>query len=298
MENKRINKRIDAANITWTTAEFFELFPDDEKCLEYLMKSRFGKTPKCPKCQKVSKFHRVTRTPAFACQWCGHHIHPMAGTPFQDSRTPLQKWFYVMYLFTSTRHGVAAKEIQRQLGVTYKCAWRMGHEIRKYMGKVDGDKTLGGHVEVDETLVGGETHTGKQGPNMQNKTIVFGMVERGGAVETRVVKNRKTETLQPEIMKTVAKGATISSDDWGGYGYLGTKGYRHGIVNHSGGEYVRGSIHTNTIEGFWSRLKNSIKGTHVHVSEKHLAKYLGEFEFRYNLRKKPRLMFDRLLTGF
>jgi transposase-like protein len=111
---------------------FFRRFPDDDTCLDHLMKARYGETPACPRCGREGRFARLRKLPAYACPWCGHHIHPMQGTPFARTRTPLQKWFYAMYLFTTTRDGVAAKEIQRQLGVTYKTAWRIGHEIRKY----------------------------------------------------------------------------------------------------------------------------------------------------------------------
>ena len=121
---------------TLSVQQFFKRFPDDGTCLDYLMQSGFGETLDCPKCGKHGKFHRIKRHPAYECAWCGYEIYPMVGTPFERSRTSLQKWFYAMYLFTTTRHGVPAKELQRQLSVTYKTAWRMGHEIRKHMGKV------------------------------------------------------------------------------------------------------------------------------------------------------------------
>lgn len=119
---------------TFTINDFFSRFKDDSSCLDHLMQVRYGESIDCPKCGKRGKFSRIKKLPAYQCAWCGHHIHPMSGTPFEHSRTPLQKWFYAMYLFTTSRHGVPAKELQRQLGVTYKCAWRMGHEIRKYHG--------------------------------------------------------------------------------------------------------------------------------------------------------------------
>ena len=139
----------------YTVHDFFMQFPDDDSCLEHLFVTRNGERLECPSCEKTSKFHRVAKRPVYECQWCGYQISPMVGTPFEKSRTPLQKWFYALYLFTTSRHGVPAKELQRQLGVTYKCAWRMGHEIRKYIGKTDGANGLGGHIEVDETYVGG-----------------------------------------------------------------------------------------------------------------------------------------------
>ena len=280
--------------------EFFKRFPDDDTCLEHLMRTRYGQTLDCPKCGKHGKFHRIKRHPAYECAWCGFEIFPMVGTPFHKSHTPLQKWFYAMYLFTSSRHGVPAKELQRQLSVTYKTAWRMGHEIRKFMAKVDGDDGLSGTVEADETYVGGKPRKhGKRGEFRWRieKTPVFGMVQRGGDVIAKVVPNAKRETLIPEIVANVEKGSTISTDEYHPYWSLPAAGYKHVMVKHREREYVNGIAHTNTLDGFWSMLKRGIRGTHVHVSRKHLQKYLGEFEFRYNLRKTPELMFDRLLQS-
>lgn len=280
--------------------EFFKQFPDDDTCLEHLMQVRFGREFDCPKCEKASKFHRVTNRPVYGCQYCGHQISPMAGTPFARSTTPLQKWFYALYLFTTTRHGVPAKELQRQLSVTYKTAWRMGHEIRKYMGKVDGDDSLSGHVEIDETYVGGKSdQRGRPNPKTTNKTVVMGMVERGGKIMTKVVPDVKRDTLVPIITENVEKGSTLSTDELQSYWYIYKNGYKHGMVNHSQKEWKHGIHHTNTIESFWARLKLSIHGTHVHVSKKHMPKYLAEFEYRYNMRgANASLMFDQLLAGF
>ncbi len=280
--------------------EFFKQFPDDDTCLEHLMNVRFGKQFDCPKCKKASKFHRVTKRPVYGCQYCGHQISPMAGTPFARSSTPLQKWFYALYLFTTTRHGVPAKELQRQLSVTYKTAWRMGHEIRKYMGKVDGDDGLSGHVEIDETYIGGRGgQRGRPDPKTTHKTVVFGMVERGGKIMTKVVPDVKRSTLVPIIKENVEQGTTLSTDEMTSYWYLYKQGFKHGMVNHGQEEWAKGIHHTNTIESFWARLKLSIRGTHVHVSKMHMPKYLAEFEYRYNMRgANASLMFDQLLASF
>lgn len=141
-----------------TIQQFFKQFPDDEACLTHLFEVRFGQGYACPSCERPSKWFRIKAERAYSCQWCGHHLHPTVGTPFEQTRTPLQLWFYAIYLFTTTRNGVAAKELQRQLGVTYKTAWRMAGLIREHMADVDGDNLLGGpgeDVEVDETLIGG-----------------------------------------------------------------------------------------------------------------------------------------------
>ena len=280
-----------------TVREFFQEFPDDDTCLHHIFEARFGQGYPCPSCERVSKWHRLKKEPAYSCQRCGHHLHPMAGTLFEDTRTPLQDWFFAIFLFTTSRHGVPAKELQRQLGVTYKTAWRMGHKIREHMAAVDGDEPLSGVVEVDETYVGGH-RPGKPGRGAAGKTIVFGMVERGGAVITKVVPNVRKKTVEPIIEAGVEKGSTLHTDELASYGGLAAKGYGHETVNHGAGEYVDGDSHVNTMEGYWSRLKNSIRGTHVHVSGKHLQKYAGEFEYRYNRRKRPAAMLPELLAKF
>jgi transposase-like protein len=286
-----------------TVKAFFDRFPDDNVCLQHVMDLRYGRVRDCPKCGKATEFYPLTRRPAYSCKLCGHHIYPCAGTPFERTRTPLQSWFYAIYLFTTTRHGVPAKELQRQLGVTYKTAWRMGHEIRKYMGMVDGDGGLSGTVEVDETYVGGKEHGLKKEMGrpsaLSKKTAVFGMVERGGDVMTRVVPECKTATLIPIIEDNVEKGTLINSDENKIYRNVRKLGYGHVTVNHSAGEYVRGPAYTNTIEGFWSHFKNSVRGTHKSISRKHMQKYLVEFEFRFNLRgPQAPSMFDRLIQAF
>lgn len=281
-----------------TVQDFFKMFPTDDACLEHLMKQRFGNPIFCKKCGNEGQFAKLKRLPAYACPTCGDHIHPMVGTPFENSHTPLQKWFYAMYLFTTSRHGVPAKELQRQLGVTYKTAWRMGHELRKYMAEVDGDPPLDGHVEADETMVGGRRSGGKRGRGAPGKTTVLGMAERGGDIITRIVPDVRRATLEPHILENIVIDATISTDELRSYAQLARHGYTHGAVNHSAEQWVDGIHHVNSAEGFWSLLKRSIRGTHVHVSGKHLAKYLGEFEFRWNQRHDPQSMLPRLLASF
>lgn len=281
-----------------TVQEFFKTFPDDDACLEHLMRLRYGETLDCPKCGKRGRFAKLSKVPAYSCPSCGHHIHPMAGTIFAKSHTPLQKWFYALYLFTTSRHGVPAKELERQLGVSYPTAWRIGHEIRKFMAEVDGDAPLAGHVEIDETYLGGQVRGKGRGLKMENKSIILGMVARGGDLITKVVERATIANVMPHIRQHVPAGSEISTDENSIYRTLYLRGYRHGRVNHALGEYVVGSVHTNSIENVWSQFKRSIRGTHVHVSRKHLSKYLGEFEFRFNMRKQAALMFPRLLLSF
>lgn len=279
-----------------TIIEFMQMFPDDDACLEHLFKLRFGADHECSRCGETGKWKKLTKEPAYTCQ-CGNHIHPMVGTPFHRSHTPLQKWFYAMYLFTTTRHGVPAKELQRQLSVNYKTAWRMGHEIRKYLGLVDGNEPLSGHVEADEAYIGGRRKRtkGRKGVVLDNKAIVVGIVERDGNLMTTVVPDTSRNSLEVTITNNVVPGSRVSTDEHKGYADLSRAGYVHEAVNHSEEEYVRGIVHTNTIESFWSMLKRSIKGTHIHVSKDHLPKYLAEFEFRWNLRRHPEAMFPLLL---
>lgn len=280
-----------------TFKEFFQTFPDDKTCLDHLMKVRYGFEHTCRKCERASKFSRVSSQRAYACQFCGDHVYPCVGTPFEASRTSLQTWFYAIYLFTTSRHGVSAKELQRQLGVTYKCAWRMGHEIRKHMADVDGEDGLSGIVEVDETYVGGKKK-GKRGRGADGKTIVFGMLERDGKLMTKIVVDAKTATLEPHILANVQAGSEIQSDEWFAYRNLNKKGYTHETVQHGAGEYARDGIHVNGLEGYWSMLKKGIRSTHIHVSGEYLSNYAKEFEYRYNNRKQPEAMFSDLLTSF
>jgi transposase len=282
---------------TLTIHDFFKRFPTDEACIAHLFDLRFGAEFACPKCGEIGKFRKLAKQPAYTCN-CGHHVHPMVGTIFKDSHTPLAKWFYAIYLFTTTRHGVPAKELQRQLGVSYPTAFRMAHLIRDHMAGVDGDPPLSGHVEVDEMYVGGRSHGGKRGRGAPNKTVVFGMLSRGGDVMAKVVPNARERTLEPLIMRNVEKGSTISSDEFAAYHRLGRIGFTHGSVNHGSKQYVDGIHHTNSLEGYWAQVKRSIRGTHIHVSAKYLQKYLGEFEFRYNLRRDPQLMFWHLVESF
>ena len=282
--------------------EFQKRFPNDEACLHHMMVTRHGGTEiDCPTCGVHSKFYRLTRDRAYLCQHCKHEIYPTAGTFMHRTHLPLHKWFFAMFLFSTSRHGVAAKELQRQVGISYKTAWRMARLIREHMAHIDGEWPLGGpggEVEADETYIGGKTTGGKRGRGAPNKTVVFGMLERGGDVMATVVPNVRKRTLQPIVIENVKMGSTIHTDELRSYFGLGQAGYRHETVTHGAGEYVRQGSHVNGIEGFWSRLKLSIRGTHVHVSAKHLQKYVKEFEYRYNRRQRPTAIFGDLVANF
>jgi len=280
-----------------TVREFLAQFSTDEACLNHIFDIRFGQNYPCPKCKEKTKWHRIKAERAYSCQRCGHHLHPTVGTLFESSRTPLQLWFYAMYLFTTSRHGVSGKELQRQLGVTYKCAFRIGHQIRQHMAEVDGENILSGDVEIDETVIGG-VHPGVRGHGAKGKTIVFGMLQRNGEVMTKIVPDAKRQTLLPIIESNVKKGTTCHTDEHFSYRPLKSMGYKHQSVEHGAKEYVRGNSHVNGLENFWKHLKGSIKSTHIHVSKKNLHKYTKEFEFRFNRRGNPSEMFPALLSQF
>lgn len=283
-----------------TLRQFQDQFPTEDSCLDHLFQVRYGRDFDCPKCGRPAKYSRVKSRRSYQCQWCAHQLYPTAGTPFDRTRTPLRDWFYVMFLFTTTRNGVAAKRVQRELAVTYKTAWRMCHEIRKYMAALDSDDPLGGPgevVELDETFVGGQVHKGR-GLQLENKAVVFGMLEKGGELITRVVPNHREKTLLPLINEHVLPGTHIHTDRSNSYRNLGMR-FRHDTVDHNTKQYVSETGCTvNRIEGFWAMLKRGIYGTHIHVSAKHLPKYLGEFEYRWNMRHCPHLMLDRLMHSF
>jgi len=288
-----------------TTAQFFKQFPDDEVCLQHLFNVRFGQGFTCPSCERPSNWYRIKAERAYSCQWCGHHLHPTVGTPFEQTRTPLQLWFYAIHLFTTTRHGVSAKELERQLGVTYKTAWRMAGLIRQHMADVDGEEPIGGlgkTVQIDETFVGGRQAHGKRGGDpARGKATVFGMMEQGGDVVTHVVPNRKGATLYPLIRDAVQTGSVVHTDEYSTYRNLtAVTGYAHEAVNHAKGEYVcaRSGATVNAIENFWRHLKTSIASTHISVSSKYLGRYAKEFEYRFNRRNDAASILPELLSTF
>jgi transposase len=284
-----------------TFKQFQEMYPDDAACLAMMMEVNYGGTEiACPGCGKDTKFHPLTKRRAFVCQLCGHHVYPCAGTIFHKSSTNLTKWFFAMYLMTSTRHGVAAKEIERQLGVTYKCAWRMCHELRKLMASADFGGPLGGggkHVEMDETLMGGYQSQRARRSKGTNKTMLFGVVERAGKLRAGPVPNAWLNTIEKIVRDNVRRGTTVSTDEWQGYNDLHLLGMTHERVNHSNKEWVRGIHHTNTIEGHWGHFKRAVLGTHIHISGKHMWKYVAEFTYRRNFRHSHSAMFDRLVAA-
>lgn len=284
-----------------TVRQFFQQFPDDAACLLHLFNVRFGQGHVCDRCERSAKWYPIKAERAFSCEWCGNHLHPMVGTIFEKSRTSLQDWFYVIFMFTQSRHGVSGKEIQRNIGCTYKTAWRMGQQVRKHLAEIDGEDPLGGEgqtVQIDETMVGGK-RKGKRGRGAAGKTVVLGMMQNGGDVMVKVVPNVQRATLMPVILANVTSGTSIHTDELASYKGLSAKGFAHTTVHHAAGEYVaKDGTTVNAIENFWRHLKCSIKGTHTSVSAKYLERYAKEFEWRFNRRSRPETMLSEALTTF
>lgn len=284
--------------MVYSLAEFLKDYPNDAACLDKVFALRYGsKKRECPCCGKETVFRGVVTRRSYQCRLCYYQIYPTANTPFNKTRTPLNYWFYVMYLMTTTRNGVASKEVQHALGVTYKTAHKMTTQVRKLMREGTHQKKLGGHVEADETYVStGKAKGVEVGRGAKNKKPVFAVVERMGEVRAVTLDNVKIENTYPFIEKNVEKDAHLSTDEFPLYTNLHKLGYiNHGIIKHQLKNYREGKVSTNTIEGFFSQLKRMIHGTHIHVSEQHLHKYVDEAAFRYNHRFKDVDMFGCLL---
>jgi transposase len=294
-------KRAQSSESQYSLMEFMREFPDDAACLQWLWEAKHsdnGTHADCPKCERVRKFHKVADRPAWDCDSCGYHLHPTAGTLFHKSSTSLHLWFYAMHLMTSTRCGISAKQLERELGVTYKTAWRMANLIRTELMTDDGEP-LSGAVEADETYVGGRRrHTPAGRPGKEShKQPVFGMVERSGRVAAFVAPDATSKTVMAHIEARVLPASIIYTDEWQAYWNVSKRGYDHRRTYHGEKVYVRGDVHTNTIEGFLSLVKHGLRGVYHSVSKKHLQGYLNEYAWRYNHRPghATRSQFELLL---
>ena len=284
-----------------TYTRFMQRFPDHDSCLDYL-KERFHQDgSECPGCGRQTKFHRIKSRAAYSCQFCGHQVYPTAGTIFHKSTTNLQMWFWAIFLMSSTRCGISAKQLEREIGVSYPTAHRMFKQIRTLLQDEAADP-LSGRVEVDETWHGGRIRRSDsaQGPQhvaakMSQRPTVLGMVERQGRVRARVIKSRALADITPTMQKHVLPSSMIFTDEWTAYVKAG-RGYRgHRRVNHLANIYVDGEAHTQTIEGFFGLLKNGIRGVYHSVSERYLQSYLDEYAWRYNHRDDATPMFWTIL---
>ena len=274
-----------------TLLEAVKYFALPENCLEYLVARRWPKGVTCPACDSPDVYFDKTRM-----GWICKVRHPRrkfslkTGTIFEDSPLGLDKWLPTVWQITNCKNGVSSWEIHRAIGVTQKTAWFMLQRIRLAMQDETGGK-VGGSVEVDETFIGGKARnmhiaqrkrriTGRGG---KDKTVVMGILERGGQVRTKVIDNRRKKTLQAEVHKHVEAGAALYTDDL--LSYDGLEGrYAHQVINHAV-QYVDGQIHVNGMENFWALLKRGLHGTYVSVEPFHLFRYLDEQAFRYNHRK-------------
>lgn len=286
----------------FTYKEFLVLYPNDLVCLDKFFKWKYGKEKECPKCTKPFKYYKMKVRKVYECAWCGHGICPLADTIFHKSCTSLQSWFLAIFLFAKSKNGISAKELQRLIGVTYKCAWRMCKQIRSLFNE-NLDK-LKGIVEIDETYVGGKEsnkHKDKktpdnQGRSLKTKSAILGAVQREGNIVTKVVTNTQSSVIKPFIRENICITAQIKTDEYAVYNSVSTMGYAHAAVDHGRGEYVNGDTHTNTLEGFWSQLKRSINGTYHFVSPKYLQTYVDEFAYRYNHRDDEMPLFFQILS--
>lgn len=288
----------------YTLEQFKASYPTNDACLDRIFELRYNNLV-CPKCESDKKFTRVNNRRSYQCPSCGFQIYPTQGTIFEKTTTPLTFWFYAIFLQTTTRNGVAAKELERQLNICYKTALRMNHQIKLLIANGKSNQPFTGVIQADESFFGGlnkNRHADKkvaesQGRSCKDKTPVFGMVDLKGNVSAHVVTDTTGRTLKAVIDKHVKKGeeSIIVTDEWLGYSKIKEE-YQHVIINHLSGEYVKGGFHNNTIEGFWSQLKRTIKGTHIHVSRKHLQKYVDEVAFRYMNKDKQDTMFETILS--
>ena len=280
-----------------TLVDVINLFDTDDKCRELLVRLRWPEGVQCLRC-KMPVVELATAKQLFYCKECDYQFTVTASTIFNDSHLPLQKWFLATLLLCEARKGMSANQVKRTLGVSYKTAWYLCHRIRAAMKEVD-QPMLDGTVEMDETYVGGKgrgkgIHKRGRGTD---KEIVIGIRQRNGDLRFFHAQDAKSGTLAQFIRDNVSTDVdVIVTDDYKAYPAAMRKATiaSHETVNHSSGEYVRGDIHTNTVESAFSLLKRGIIGTWHKVSAKHLPAYLDEMTFRFNRRKNANLFLDTL----
>lgn len=287
-------------NTKYTINTFKKEYSTEAACLDRIFKLRYPDLKTCPKCKRETTFVRIQTRPCYHCEKCYHQIYPTVGTIFEKSTTPLTSWFYAMYLFAASKNGISAKELERHLGVTYKCAFRILHKIRSLL-QTDVE-LLEGVFELDETYIGGKNrnrHKDKKFENCQgrstvDKEAVFGLLNREGKVVAYQVPDVTKETLEPIIEATIQKGCTVNTDEWKSYNGLTKLNYNHKKVYHNKGQYADGDTTTNRVENYWSNVKRTLKGSYITVSPKYLQNYINECSFKYN-HKGNKNLFNELL---
>jgi len=298
LAHQEARKQVTVDATTLNLSTIAKRYSDEGEAYLFVESLRWPHGPICPHCGIVGEAtylapkdgHRTTRTGKVSnrrlwqCNECRKQFSVLIGTIFEDSRISLSKWLLGIHMMCAGKNGVAAIELHRQLGITERSAWFMAHRIRYAMAHESFDKPLEGTVEADETYVGGKAH-GKRGRGAANKTPVVSLVERGGKVRSRVVTNVNGKNIKEVLQGNVSPDATLMTDAYQVYTEPGKMFAAHEVVDHGTGEYVRGDAHTNTAEGYFSQFKRSLDGTHHHVSAKHLHRYTGEFDFRYNSRE-------------
>jgi len=277
--------------------ELIQTFPDEQSCIDHLEAIRWNGNAVSP-FDIDSKVYNCKGN-KYKCKETGKYFNVKTDTIFDNTKLPLQKWFLGIWLVTGHKKGISSLQLGRDLDITQKSAWFMLGRIRQCFG-LDNDQ-MSGEIEADETFVGGKNanrHADKKvHGTTDDKAPVLGMVQRDGKLNAKHVANTTTETLSREIIKNVKLGATLYTDEYTSYKSL-QRVYDHQTVKHSRKEYVRGRVHTNTIEGFWSILKRGIFGVYHFTSKKHLQLYVDEFVFRYNSRTISEAnRFNLLLTN-
>ena len=259
---------------------------------EHLESLLWPEGPLCPHCGNADpeRIHKNGRAKARArasikCRECEKPFSVTVGTVFESSHVPLNKWLYATHKLNSGKKGTSAHQLHRELGVSYKTAWFMAHRIREAMPPVTPHGGEGKIIEADETVVGGKGKNRRYAPGSK-KATVLSLVERGGGVRSTRIASVSPKSLRPAIVKVASRKSRLMTDDAVWYTRIGEEFASHESTEHAKGEYVRGDVHTNTVEGFFSILKCGIIGTYHHVSEEHLPHYLAEFDFRYNHRAK------------